>query len=175
MERSGMAKVAAVAVPMVLIECHSSPPQAPKERVTVVDIGSAGPARASDETGADSTGASASRAKAPSQLRTELNVDIYENCLLIARLSVINPDGSLNRIVLDPKVDFAFVSARSVEGELVCSQAWECDISPVLRAVSQQVQPASISAAFKPGQDSGLSASSAMIPLAGEDFHQNCP
>jgi len=175
MEKSGVAKAAAIAVPMVLIECHSSPPQVPMDRVTVVDIGAAGPAAAVDEAYAGSSGAGAKSGNRRAALKTELNVDIYENCLLIARLSVINPDGSLNRIILDPKVDFILEGAGVGSFATVCTQAWECDVSTVAMSSSKNHIQAGIKATFSPAGDSGLSASSARIPLAGEDFHQNCP
>jgi hypothetical protein len=177
MEKSQVAKIAAIAVPMVLVECHTGPGQMQYPRAAVVNIEAPATGKSEEGAGSDSDEMGASlrkEAAAKRELRTELNVDIYENCLLRARLSVINPDGSLGRVILDPKIDFVLDAQASATGA-VCSQAWECDVSAVAGASSKYGLQTGIIAAFRPAPGSGLSPSVAAVPLYGEDFRQNCP
>ncbi len=178
MDKSGMARVAAIAVPMVLIECHSGPAQMPPPNVTVVNIESSNPetgVEASVRDANDSSGARRMKPKAAAERKTELNVDIYDNCMLRARLSVINPDGSLDRVILDPKIDFTLESTQSNGTGIVCRQTWECDISHIARVSLAYGLRTDIGAQFRPSQDSGLSASFATIPLRAADLGQYCP
>ncbi|MFH0884397.1 MAG: hypothetical protein V1861_01680 [Candidatus Micrarchaeota archaeon] len=177
MDKSGMARVAAIAAPMVLFECHSNPPQMPSGNATVVNIEAQNSGKTTEQTGMDFGGRSAGgrmKPKIERERQTELNVDIYEGCVLRARLSVINPDGSLERIILDPKIDFLLEGTQAT-GRIVCRQAWECDISAIAGLSSHSGFQTDIRATFRPAQDSGLSASFSILPLPVADLAQYCP
>lgn len=179
--KTGVAKAIAIAAPMVLLECHSGTPNPANARdapITVVNIEAPAQEAKASAKGQDD-GAYLRRkpdmAQESRALRTELNVDFYDGCVLRARLSVVNPDGSLDRIILDPKVDFSLEGANSSIRIPVCSQTDECNVSLLAGPSVKFSAVRGIVATFKPENGSGLFASSVAVPLAGPVPSEYCP
>ncbi|MCI0503337.1 hypothetical protein L0Y65_01345 [Candidatus Micrarchaeota archaeon] len=131
-----IAKAAAIAAPMVLVECGGMPKNDahPSPVPVVVEVPAA--------TGSANAGEAPpwERGKMPppaKQADTVLNAGIYPGCVIEARLSVIRPDDTLERVILDPKADFYYSKGgyQTAKGKLVglCAKTAECDISEFVR------------------------------------------
>lgn len=173
--KTGVAKAIAVAAPMVLLECHSGIQAPAPVPVTVVTIGPQPAFDSAHIAGRPAAMPSANTRSAEKAQRTELDVQYYEGCVLRARLSVIRPDGSLDRIILDPKVNFDIESPGSGMKVAVCRGSEECDVSKLAGASGGTYQAPGIIATFVPVSGSGLLSASASVALQGPEPERYCP
>jgi len=107
--RDNFAKAALLAAPFLLAGCASDMPMRPSPAVVTISEAKSGYAAPWE--------AEAGPKRAPSKaLSTVLNVNGYQGELLVANLSVVLPDNSLDRIIVDPIVTFSSLNS---------SGAWE--------------------------------------------------
>jgi hypothetical protein len=165
-------RAAALAAPLVLVDCggapHSEPRAAP---VVVVEIprpeAAAEPAQRESALGNEAGGRRCRNGLAPQQMiSTALNLSYYPNfngnMVVEARLSVIRPDDTLEKVILDPKVTFYY---RDSSGRFYaiprCKAVFSCDVSRVVKGHGIT----EIMASFAPEPDSPFMPSAARVTI----------
>lgn len=143
----GIARISVLAFPALMPGCSGAKSTAPHP--VVIDIPRpAFPAPVSEKPMAKG------QAHARTRLQTVLNVSSYDDKTLEARLSVMRPDNSLERVILDPKVTFYSLAPSGWEAIPGCSGVVECPIpAPALAAKDGKFQ---FKAAFKPAPEETL-------------------
>jgi hypothetical protein len=180
------AKVAALAAPMVLVECGGSGrngAHAPAQPIVVVEVPAA---PAQPKGGENPEHEKREKPAREAHKATVLNASIIPGCAIEARLSVIRPDNTLEKVVLDPKADFFYTGADAsmFPGSMVlmCSETPECDVSNFITGKMQSAlirnYPNEVVldflVIFHSEPDSGLSPSQTMIRVTQDEIFSYC-
>jgi hypothetical protein len=170
-------RAAAIAVPMVLVECGGAPKNDTRPAPVVV-------VEAPKTTQGEGMKAAGSRVKPEktghtekqAQKQTLLRIHFYPDCIVEAHLSVVNPDNSLDRVILDPQVNFSWTpSGVPPYHGLGCDNVPQCDVSGIVSKHGRVSGFPEIKAEFVPPAGSGLAPAVHTYVLMPAEVAEYCP
>ncbi len=177
---------ASVSLPLVLVDCNAvkgNPRQAgpvltvevPPESVAARDDASGVRTRAAGKTSEQGAGGVQADGRNSRQdgiriNNTALNLSYFPNgadLMLEARLSVIRPDGSLDRVILDPEVEFSYADSSGAFRRIAgCAISDHCNAGAAVPAGG----PVCVRASFVPKPDSRLDFAQIELTIDSQDI-----